>query len=86
MKKIVLLALLLMTALLAGGAPEALQPETAPSAAAVETVAGFPPVFPPPHCGDPCFDPGLERGCIDTSGSHWRRVQCICSGGTWSCW
>ncbi len=41
--------------------------------------------FPIPHCGDYCETPGQSRGCIDTSGSSWAKVECTCVGTTWTC-
>lgn len=36
-------------------------------------------------CGERCDSPGASRGCIDASGPVWRRVECICLGGYWTC-
>jgi hypothetical protein len=47
-------------------------------------MAAFTPM-PIPHCGDYCSTPGTSRGCIDTSGSHWKKVICTCTNGSWTC-
>ena len=81
-----MLGLILLSLL--GGAPVADSPMADTTVADFEAslhALNFTPT-PLPHCGDPCFDPGLERGCIDASSGTWKRVQCVCSGGSWLCY
>lgn len=89
-KKAALLALLAAVALLAAPAPELSvpPPDTASPVVAPLTPAALAQPSPPviPFCGDPCWTPGQERGCIDDSQGVWRRVFCTCSGGSWQCW
>jgi hypothetical protein len=89
-KKLALLAILAAVALLAAPVPEiAVAPEGTSAGTRLATLSATalaqpsPPIL--PFCGDLCWTPGQERGCIDASQGHWRRVLCTCSGGSWAC-
>lgn len=86
-KKVTLLAVLAAVALLAAPAPEIAvppdRPDAAPTLAPLTPAALAQPML--PFCGDLCSTPGQERGCIDDSRGVWRRVPCVCSGGSWLC-
>jgi hypothetical protein len=85
MKKIAVLAACLIVGLCAVSVPDA-APAVDTTVADFEASLNQVTMFQIPHCGDLCWDPGLQRGCIDTSGSVWKRVECVCSGGNWVCY
>lgn len=88
-KKIALFALLSAVALFVAPAPELAVPPQSPAVASAPVLAPLTPVAlaqpPLPFCGDLCWNPGQERGCIDNSQGVWRRVICVCSNGSWTC-
>jgi len=85
-KKTALFGLLLIVCLCSAGAPEAAAPSDDYSVAVFEATFGETSMIAPiPHCGDYCENPGQSRGCIDDSGSVWRKVTCTCVGTTWIC-
>jgi hypothetical protein len=87
MKKIAVLAACLIVGLCAVSAPEAapaVDTTVADFEASLNQLNMFP--IPIPHCGDYCDTPGQSRGCIDSSGSSANKVECTCTGGTWTCY
>lgn len=68
-------------------AAEAVQPFPADFALTLDaancpTALAGPPL---PECGDYCYQPGYQRGCIDRSGGSPERTLCTCLNGTWQC-
>ncbi|MEM7050985.1 MAG: hypothetical protein AAF604_15050 [Acidobacteriota bacterium] len=92
MKKFALAAGLMVILFSWTGLPEAPVPvvDSAPAALLPVTdapisTAAFPPILPLPECGERCFNPGQQRGCVDRRFGTPRRVPCQCSGGYWQC-
>ena len=96
MRKVVFFGLLVVAFLGSVVAAHALsvqvntQPELIQDGPSLATSANFPRRPPLPDCGDPCYDPGAQRTCVDRSGGSAQKAGCECASGpywgySWHC-